>query len=143
MTSNISAETAGPVALNASPISLSRRTWLAEIRALLAVVRREWIIFRRYPSWIVALILWPVIFPMVYIFTARSLAGPDGSEPGLVHPGSRHIELPGLYRYWYNHLDVAERGVMGCRFCAARRANARHVGDQLVDAHLAFLLSAG
>lgn len=63
--------------------SLSQRTLLAELRALLAVVRREWIIFRRYPSWIVALLIWPVIFPMVYIFSARALAGPDGGSLNL------------------------------------------------------------
>lgn len=63
--------------------SLTRRTLLAELRALLAVVRREWIIFRRYPSWIVALLVWPIIFPMVYIFSARALAGPDGGSLSL------------------------------------------------------------
>ncbi|HSQ27311.1 MAG TPA: ABC transporter permease [Anaerolineales bacterium] len=63
--------------------SLTRRTLLAEMRALLAVVRREWIIFRRYPSWIVALLVWPIIFPMVYIFSARALAGPDGGSLSL------------------------------------------------------------
>ncbi len=63
--------------------SLTRRTLLAEMRALLAVVRREWIIFRRYPSWIVALLVWPIIFPMVYIFSARALAGPEGGSLSL------------------------------------------------------------
>ena len=63
--------------------SLTRRSLLAELRALLAVVRREWIIFRRYPSWIVALLVWPIIFPMVYIFSARALAGPDGGSLSL------------------------------------------------------------
>lgn len=51
----------------------------AQLRALGAVVRREWIIFVRYPSWILALFIWPVIFPMAYILSARALAGPDGS----------------------------------------------------------------
>ncbi len=60
--------------------SLGYRTLQAEFYALLAVVRREWIIFRRYPSWIVALLIWPVIFPMIYIFSARALAGPDGGS---------------------------------------------------------------
>jgi ABC-2 type transport system permease protein len=51
---------------------------LAYWRALRAIIRREWIIFRRYPSWIVALLIWPVIFPMAYILTGRALAGPNG-----------------------------------------------------------------
>ena len=61
---------------------LSQRSFSAELRALGAVVRREWTIFRRYPSWIVALLIWPVIFPAAYILSGRALAGPDGS--GLV-----------------------------------------------------------
>jgi ABC-2 type transport system permease protein len=48
------------------------------LRALWAVVRREWLIFIRYPSWVLALIVWPVLFPALYILTARALAGPDG-----------------------------------------------------------------
>ncbi len=49
----------------------------AEWRALRAVVRREWTIFRRYPSWIVALFIWPIIFPMAYILSSQALAGPN------------------------------------------------------------------
>lgn len=56
-----------------------RTTFLSELRALFAIARREWLIFRRYPSWIVAVLIWPVIFPAMYIFGARALAGPDGS----------------------------------------------------------------
>jgi len=46
---------------------------------LRAVFRREWIIFRRYPTWIIALFVWPAIFPAAYILSARALSGPDGS----------------------------------------------------------------
>lgn len=59
--------------------SLGTRGFLADAYALWAVVRREWIIFVRYPSWIIALFIWPVIFPMGYILTARALSGVDGS----------------------------------------------------------------
>jgi len=52
---------------------------LSNLRALWAVIRREWVIFIRYPSWIISLIIWPIIFPMGYIFTARALSGVDGS----------------------------------------------------------------
>jgi len=51
----------------------------ADIRALGAVIQREWMIFIRYPSWIVSLFIWPIIFPMGYILTARALSGVDGS----------------------------------------------------------------
>ncbi|HLF25555.1 MAG TPA: ABC transporter permease [Anaerolineae bacterium] len=60
-------------------LSLSRRSLASEWRALRAVFRREWIIFRRYPTWIIALFVWPAIFPAAYILSARALSGPDGS----------------------------------------------------------------
>ena len=59
--------------------SLAVPGFQADILALWAVVRREWTIFVRYPSWIIALFIWPVIFPMGYILTARALSGVDGS----------------------------------------------------------------
>jgi ABC-2 type transport system permease protein len=61
------------------PTSLSRRSLFAGPRALQAVIRKEWIIFRRYPSWLISMIIWPVIFPAAYILSAHALAGPDGS----------------------------------------------------------------
>jgi ABC-2 type transport system permease protein len=62
-----------------SPRSLGKPGFASDLRAFWAIVRREWTIFRRYPSWIIALLIWPLIFPMMYILTARALAGPDGS----------------------------------------------------------------
>ena len=59
--------------------SLAVPGFSADVQALWAVVRREWTIFIRYPSWIIALFIWPVIFPMGYILTARALSGVDGS----------------------------------------------------------------
>src|ERR671923_1216895 len=59
--------------------SLAKPGVRSDLRALFAVMRREWVIFTRYPSWVIALFIWPLIFPMLYILTARALAGPDGS----------------------------------------------------------------
>ena len=59
--------------------SLGKPGILSEVQAFMAITRREWMIFRRYPSWIIALLIWPLIFPMMYILTARALSGPDGS----------------------------------------------------------------
>ena len=63
--------------------ALSRSNFLAELGSLWAVVRREWTIFRRYPSWYLAMFIWPIIFPAAYILIARALAGPDGSGQAL------------------------------------------------------------
>ena len=57
---------------------LSRRSARSELRALLMVARKEWTIFRRYPSWVLATFIWPVLFPFGYIFSAKALGGPDG-----------------------------------------------------------------
>ena len=65
------------------PITAACPSLAADLRALWAVVYREWLIFTRYPSWIVALFIWPLIFPAAYILTARALAGPDGRGLGL------------------------------------------------------------
>src|SRR5262245_47189692 len=58
---------------------LVQRSFGSELRALLAIARKEWMIFRRYPSWVLALFIWPVLFPFGYIFTAKALGGPDGA----------------------------------------------------------------
>ncbi len=59
--------------------SLSRPGWVAELRALGAVIKRSWFIFRRYPSMLASMFIWPIIFPAIYIFSARALAGPNGA----------------------------------------------------------------
>jgi ABC-2 type transport system permease protein len=59
--------------------SIGKPGFLSEVRAFYAVLHREWMIFTRYPSWIIAMIIWPLIFPMMYILTGRALSGPDGS----------------------------------------------------------------
>jgi ABC-2 type transport system permease protein len=59
--------------------SLGQMNLFSHLRALRAVARREWLIFLRYPSWIIQMLIWPVIFPLVYILSGRALAGPDGS----------------------------------------------------------------
>ena len=61
-------------------ITFVRRSMFSELRALLAVANKEWIIFRRYPSWVMAFFIWPVLFPLGFIFTAKALGGPDGSS---------------------------------------------------------------
>jgi ABC-2 type transport system permease protein len=53
-----------------------------DLRALGAVAKKEWFYFVRYPSWWISLLIWPVIFPLGYILSARALSGPDNS--GLV-----------------------------------------------------------
>jgi len=58
--------------------SLARDDFPAKLRAQWAVFTRAWTIFRRYPTWVAAVLIWPVIFPAVYILGARALAGPDG-----------------------------------------------------------------
>jgi ABC-2 type transport system permease protein len=61
-----------------TPPGIRKHGLAAEWRALRAVVQREWTIFRRYPSWIIALFIWPIIFPMAYILSSQALAGPNG-----------------------------------------------------------------
>jgi ABC-2 type transport system permease protein len=62
-----------------TPQTLARGGWRSDWRALGVVVWREGAIFLRYPSWVVSMLIWPVILPAAYILSARALAGPDGS----------------------------------------------------------------
>lgn len=50
-----------------------------DLRALGWVAKKEWLYFVRYPSWLISLFIWPVIFPLAYILSARALSGPDGT----------------------------------------------------------------
>jgi ABC-2 type transport system permease protein len=58
--------------------SLGRPGFLSGWHALTAVMKREWVIFLRYPSWVISLFIWPIIFPLSYVFTAHALAGKNG-----------------------------------------------------------------
>ncbi|NLN18211.1 MAG: ABC transporter permease [Firmicutes bacterium] len=49
-----------------------------DIRTAAAVLRKDLIVFRRYPTWIVSLLIWPALFPAMYVFMARTLSGPGG-----------------------------------------------------------------
>lgn len=50
-------------------------------RTIGAVARKDIAQFLRYPSWFVQLLIWPAIFPLVYILSALGMAGPG--EEGL------------------------------------------------------------
>jgi len=76
--------------------SLSRSDFRSEVRALWAVFQREWTIFRRYPSWIIALFIWPIIFPAAYILSSRALAGPDGSGLALFQAAAGTADVIGF-----------------------------------------------
>ena len=70
-----------PALISAAPATVFERL-LASLRATWMVTKKEWLYFVRYPTWIINLLIWPLIFPLGYILSARALAGPDGS--GLV-----------------------------------------------------------
>ena len=59
--------------------SLAQMNFRSRFRALMAVSHREWLIFIRYPSWVIQLLIWPLIFPLTFILTGRALSGPDAS----------------------------------------------------------------
>jgi ABC-2 type transport system permease protein len=54
-------------------------TLVSHLRAVGAIARKEWIIFRRYPSWMIALLIWPTIIPFGFILTARAFSGSTGA----------------------------------------------------------------
>lgn len=48
--------------------------------AILAVARKEWLIVRRYPSWILSMFVWPILLPLSFAFGGRAMAGPSGES---------------------------------------------------------------
>lgn len=60
-------------------MTLVQRSFSSELGALLAGAKKEWLIFRRYPSWMVVYIIWPFLGPLPYVFAAKAMSGPDGS----------------------------------------------------------------
>jgi ABC-2 type transport system permease protein len=44
-------------------------------KAAFAVLKKEMRIMFRYPSWFIPMLIWPVIFPFGYLFTAKALSG--------------------------------------------------------------------
>lgn len=88
--------------------SLGQPNFLSAWCALVAVMKREWVIFLRYPSWIISLFLWPIIFPLSYVFTARALSGRDGigmaqfvATTG-VHDYTGYIAIGTIIWMWQN-----------------------------------------
>jgi ABC-2 type transport system permease protein len=73
METTTSPQLLAPVAENAA------EHFLAGFRALWAVTRKEWLYFVRYPTWLINMLIWPLIFPLGYILSARALSGPDNS----------------------------------------------------------------
>lgn len=65
--------------MNTLTTTLTHRTLLSELRILAVMAGKEWTIFRRYPSWVFAFLIWPVIFPLGQLFAAKALSGPDGA----------------------------------------------------------------
>ncbi|MCI6275962.1 MAG: ABC transporter permease [Clostridium sp.] len=43
-----------------------------------AIVKKELTQFVRYPTWIIQMLIWPLIFPLAYVLPGLSMAGPDG-----------------------------------------------------------------
>lgn len=60
----------------AQPVKRTSNRFLAEMRVLGAVMVNRWLHVIRYPSWVIQLVIWPLIFPAAYILTARAFAGP-------------------------------------------------------------------
>src|SRR5690606_24127091 len=47
------------------------------VRAALAVFRKERIVLLRYPTWIVAVLVWPALFPPMHVLMATAISAPD------------------------------------------------------------------
>lgn len=52
---------------------------MSRINTIMAVAKKDLTQMTRYPTWIIQLIIWPLIFPLMYILSAVGMSGPGGS----------------------------------------------------------------
>lgn len=52
---------------------------MQRLRTIYAVFLKEFIQTVRYPTWIIQFIIWPLVFPLLYIMSALGMAGPEHS----------------------------------------------------------------
>ncbi|MDR5684249.1 MAG: ABC transporter permease [Armatimonadota bacterium] len=57
---------------------------MSALRVVGATALREWRMWLRYPLFVAAFFLWPVLFGFGLVFTARALAGPEGAAAGFL-----------------------------------------------------------
>lgn len=49
------------------------------VRTIYTIFHKEFIQTMRYPTWLLSLVIWPLIFPLAYVLSAVGMAGPDRS----------------------------------------------------------------
>ena len=52
---------------------------MRRIRTIMAVAKKDFTQLTRYPTWMVQLFIWPLVFPLMYILSAIGMAGPEKS----------------------------------------------------------------
>lgn len=50
---------------------------MIRLRTIIAVAKKDLIQLLRYPTWIIQTIIWPLIFPLLYIMSAVGYSGPE------------------------------------------------------------------
>ena len=50
---------------------------MKRFNAVMAIAKKDLIQRIRYPAWIIQMLIWPLIFPLVYILSALGMAGPQ------------------------------------------------------------------
>jgi ABC-2 type transport system permease protein len=50
---------------------------MRRLRTIIAVSKKDLIQLLRYPTWIIQTIIWPLIFPLLYILSALGFSGPE------------------------------------------------------------------
>ncbi len=82
--------------------------FLQVLRASSAVCRRILLTYFRYPTFFIALIIWPIIYPFAYIFVCEALAGPDNvavsTFAGLAGTDdyTSYIVIGAMFWWWFN-----------------------------------------
>lgn len=52
---------------------------MQRFRTIIAVARKDMTQLFRYPTWVIQVLIWPLIFPLLYIMSAVGFSGPSGN----------------------------------------------------------------
>jgi ABC-2 type transport system permease protein len=83
-------------------------SFLQVLQAAAAVCRRILLTYFRYPTFLIALVVWPIVYPFAYIFVCEALAGPDnmavGTFVGLAGTDdyTSYIVIGAMFWWWFN-----------------------------------------
>ena len=62
--------------------SLGRKSFSSQTRLLLAMAKKDFLHWKRYPTWVLFITIFPILFVARFVYMGRMFAGPEGNLLG-------------------------------------------------------------